>query len=174
MHIHPGHLWTNRHARSRAINQGTTSPRASPDIRKQKPILPTPLCPHFLDYGLVFLQYDRSGRSSGTAFIAFETNAEATRAKKQFDGILAKGNVFSFSLPPMLLGKKLTCFCLPLGQPMEIVFDTLPPRNPRRSASVPSTSSLLNRIQKPPLVDRLSRDDSSIKAPSGPYVSSRS
>ncbi|EDR08195.1 uncharacterized protein LACBIDRAFT_297588 [Laccaria bicolor S238N-H82] len=90
------------------------------------------------------IRYDRSGRSSGTAFIAFETNAEATRAKKQFDGILAK------------------------GQPMEIVFDALPPRNPRRSASVPSTSSLLNRIQKPPLVDRLSRDDSSIKTPSGP------
>lgn len=37
-------------------------------------------------------KYDRSGRSSGTAIIAFETTAEATRAKKQFDGILAKGN----------------------------------------------------------------------------------
>ena len=44
------------------------------------------------------LKYDRSGRSSGVAIIAFETPAEATRAKKQFDGILAKGNVF-FPLP---------------------------------------------------------------------------
>ncbi|KAF8814982.1 hypothetical protein BYT27DRAFT_7081044 [Phlegmacium glaucopus] len=90
------------------------------------------------------LRYDRSGRSSGSAIIAFETAAEAIRAKKQFDGILAK------------------------GQPMAITFDTMPPRAPRRSASVPSTASLLNRIQKPPLAERLSRDDSTIKAPSGP------
>lgn len=48
----------------------------------------------------------------------------------------------------------------------------MPPRAPRRSASVPTSASLLNRIQKPPLADRLSRDDSTIKAPSGPYVHS--
>lgn len=91
------------------------------------------------------LRYDRSGRSSGSAIIAFETTAEAIRAKKQFDGILAK------------------------GQPMSITFDTMPPRAPRRSASVPpAAASLLNRIQKPPLAERLSRDDSTIKAPSGP------
>jgi hypothetical protein len=54
---------------------------------------------------------------------------------------------------------------------MSIAFDTMPPRAPRRSASAP-TASLLNRIQKPPLVERLSRDDSTIKAPSGPYVHS--
>jgi THO complex subunit 4 len=90
------------------------------------------------------LRYDRSGRSSGSAIIAFETVAEAIRAKKQFDGILAK------------------------GQPMSIDFDTMPPRAPRRSASVPTSASLLNRIQKPPLVERLSQDDSIIKAPSGP------
>ena len=53
---------------------------------------------------------------------------------------------------------------------MSIDFDTMPPRAPRRSASVPTSASLLNRIQKPPLVERLSRDDSIIKAPSGPYV----
>jgi len=64
--------------------------------------------------------------------------------KKQFDGILAK------------------------GQPISIDFDTMPPRAPRRSASVPTSTSLLNRIQKAPLADRLSRDDSVIKAPSGP------
>lgn len=91
----------------------------------------------------VIFKYDRSGRSSGTAIISFETSTEATRAKKQFDGILAR------------------------GQPMSIEFDSMPPRQPRvRSASVPT--SLINRIQKPPLLDRLSRDDSSVKTPSGP------
>lgn len=53
---------------------------------------------------------------------------------------------------------------------MSIDFDTMPPRAPRRSASVPTSASLLNRIQKPPLVERLSQDNSTIKAPSGPYV----
>ncbi|KAF9458992.1 hypothetical protein BDZ94DRAFT_1291802 [Collybia nuda] len=86
------------------------------------------------------IRYDRSGRSSGTAIIAFETPAEATRAKKQFNGILAK------------------------GQPMSIEFDT-PPPHARRSASAPV---LLNRIQKLPLLDRLSRDDVHVKTPSGP------
>ncbi|KAK2461220.1 hypothetical protein APHAL10511_006747 [Amanita phalloides] len=88
------------------------------------------------------IRYDRSGRSSGTAIISFETAAEATRAKKQFDGILAK------------------------GQPMSIVYDTAPPRLPKRSTSAPQ--SLLNRIQKPPLLDRLSRDDTTVKTPSAP------
>ena len=64
----------------------------------------------------------------------------------------------------------LTPLFLLVGQPMSITFDKMPPRAPRRSASVPTTASLLNRIQKPPLVERLSRDDSTIKAPSGPYV----
>jgi len=87
------------------------------------------------------IRYDRSGRSTGVAIISFETPTEATRAKKQFDGILAK------------------------GQPMSITYDTMPPRNPRRAASAPS---LINRIQKPPLLDRLSRDDAQIKTPSAP------
>ena len=72
-------------------------------------------------------------------------------------------NLFDTTLPPYL------------GQPMSIDFDTVPPRAPRaprRSASVPTSASLLNRIQKPPLAERLSRDDSTIKAPSGPYVHS--
>jgi THO complex subunit 4 len=87
------------------------------------------------------IRYDRSGRSSGVAIISFETPAEATRAKKQFDGILAK------------------------GQPMSITYDFGPPRMARRVVSAPG--SLLNRIQKPPLADRLSLDDSSIEgAPS--------
>jgi THO complex subunit 4 len=38
-----------------------------------------------------FLKYDRSGRSSGVAVVSFETPLQATRAKRQFDGKLAKG-----------------------------------------------------------------------------------
>ncbi|KAH9478311.1 THO complex subunit 4 [Psilocybe cubensis] len=95
------------------------------------------------------LRYDRSGRSSGTAIISFETALEATRAKKQFDGYLAK------------------------GQPMSIAFDTTPPprapRASRRAVSAPTTKSLLNRIEKPPLAERLApADDSAIKTPSAP------
>lgn len=80
-------------------------------------------------------------------------------------------------LLPTFLGASSTFFLTPpflpyLGQPMSIDFDMMPPRAPRRSAIVPTSASLLNRIQKPPLVERLSRDDSTIKAPSGPYVHS--
>ncbi|KAJ7468016.1 hypothetical protein FB451DRAFT_1257785 [Mycena latifolia] len=88
------------------------------------------------------IRYDRSGRSSGTAIVSFETPTEAARAKKQFDGILAK------------------------SQPMTIVFDASAPRG--RSSSAPTTSSLLNRIQKAPLLTRLSKDDSALRAPSAP------
>ncbi|KAJ7689410.1 hypothetical protein B0H17DRAFT_1202303 [Mycena rosella] len=90
------------------------------------------------------LKYDRSGRSSGTATVSFETPAEAARAKKQFDGILAK------------------------GQPMAIVFDITAPRGRSSSAPTTTTASLLNRIQKAPLLTRLSKDDTAIRAPSAP------
>ncbi|RDX47282.1 RNA-binding domain-containing protein [Lentinus brumalis] len=85
------------------------------------------------------IRYDRSGRSSGVAIVTFETPAEATRAKKQFDGILCK------------------------NQPMSIAYDTAPP--PRRSASTPS---LLNRIEKPPLLERLSKTEPKARQNSAP------
>ncbi|KAK0203573.1 hypothetical protein DFS33DRAFT_1474777 [Desarmillaria ectypa] len=91
------------------------------------------------------LRYDRSGRSTGTAFISFETPEEATIAKKTFDGKDAR------------------------GASMSITFDTLPPRNPRRATSAPTTSTLLNRIQKPPLLDRLGLDGPNPKK-AGPCV----
>ncbi|TBU26955.1 hypothetical protein BD311DRAFT_410444 [Dichomitus squalens] len=89
------------------------------------------------------IRYDRSGRSSGVAVITFETPAEATRAKKQFDGILAK------------------------NQPMSIAYDTAPPpgKNTRRNASTPS---LINRIEKPPLLDRLSKTDTNSRPAPAP------
>ncbi|KAG2064348.1 hypothetical protein BDR04DRAFT_1137409 [Suillus decipiens] len=68
------------------------------------------------------IRYDRSGRSSGVAVVSFETPLQATRAKRQFEGKLAK------------------------GQPMEIAFDVAPSR----------TTSLLSRIERPSLAERLS------------------
>lgn len=53
-----------------------------------------------------------------------------------------------------------------LGQPMTIAYEM---KQPRRAVSAPH-SSLINRIQKPPLADRLSSDDSQIRDSSGPYV----
>ncbi|KAA1472440.1 hypothetical protein DENSPDRAFT_859454 [Dentipellis sp. KUC8613] len=93
------------------------------------------------------IRYDRSGRSSGVAIITFETQAEAIRAKNQRHGVLAK------------------------GQPMDIAFDNSPPpRQPRHSAP----GSLINRIQKAPLIERLgqrsSRDGTSRKATRGGAV----
>jgi len=75
-----------------------------------------------------FIRYDRSGRSSGVAIITFETPTEAKLAKRQLDGVLAK------------------------GQPIAIQFDQ---SIPRRASAPPS--SLLSRIQKPPLLNRLDR-----------------
>jgi len=52
---------------------------------------------------------------------------------------------------------------------MQIAFDTFqPPRAPRRAVSAPTTASLINRIEKPPLVERISHDDSGMKVPSAP------
>ncbi|KAH8101134.1 hypothetical protein BXZ70DRAFT_110796 [Cristinia sonorae] len=79
-----------------------------------------------------YIRYDPSGRSTGVAIISYETPEEAEQAKIEFDGKLAK------------------------GQAMMIEFHAGPPARPqgqpRRVASEPS---LLNRIQKPPLLDRL-------------------
>ncbi|KIK68692.1 hypothetical protein GYMLUDRAFT_36179 [Collybiopsis luxurians FD-317 M1] len=88
------------------------------------------------------IRYDRSGRSLGTALVFYETTAEAAKAKKTYDGVLAK------------------------GQPMTITYDTTVPRQSRRAVSAPH--SLINRIQKPALADRLSSDDSQIRDSSGP------
>ncbi|KAF9043514.1 hypothetical protein BDZ89DRAFT_1128220 [Hymenopellis radicata] len=86
------------------------------------------------------IRYDRSGRSTGTAVISFETAAEATKAQQQFDGLSAK------------------------GQPMSISYHTVA----RRSVSAPTTSTLLNRIQKQPLLNRLGVDEPASKAKPGP------
>jgi THO complex subunit 4 len=42
---------------------------------------------------------------------------------------------------------------------MTVVYDAM---QIKRVASAPSTASLLNRVQKPPLLERLSKDDTSL------------
>lgn len=37
------------------------------------------------------LQYDRSGRSTGTAYVIYETAADAKRAIREYDGANANG-----------------------------------------------------------------------------------
>ncbi|EJC97716.1 uncharacterized protein FOMMEDRAFT_162739 [Fomitiporia mediterranea MF3/22] len=80
---------------------------------------------------MVIEHYDRSGRSTGVALLQFETPVEATRAKNQFNKILAK------------------------GQPMEVAYDTRPVK---RFGSDPK--ALLKRISKAPLHSRLTSDSS--------------
>jgi THO complex subunit 4 len=126
----------------------------------------------------IFEKYDRSGRSSGIAIISFESPMEATRAKRQFDGILAKGKH-----PACFLLTDLSSWCRAVecllsvwtGQPISIIYDNTPTpaaRGARRAASAPS--SLLQRIQKAPLLERLGQDDTSVKGYSEPYLSFRS
>jgi len=78
------------------------------------------------------IRYDRSGRSSGVAVVSYETAQEATAARSRFEGKLAK------------------------GQPMSIAFYNTPQHPRSRAGGAPS--SLLHRIQKPPLLDRLSNN----------------
>ncbi|KAI0729788.1 RNA-binding domain-containing protein [Fomitopsis betulina] len=77
------------------------------------------------------IRYDRSGRSSGVAIVSYETPEEAAAAKRQFDGKLAK------------------------GQPMAITYHQ--PAGPAaRTARRGAPTSLIQRIEKAPLLERLS------------------
>jgi hypothetical protein len=51
------------------------------------------MVPHVSWCILWTLQYDKSGRSTGEAIIAYETTAEATKAKQQLNGVKAKGDL---------------------------------------------------------------------------------
>lgn len=81
------------------------------------------------------IRYDRSGRSSGVAIVSYETLSEAARGKELFNGKTAK------------------------GQPMSIEFYNPPTSAPRPGRRGAAPASLIDRIQKPALLDRLSRND---------------
>jgi len=75
------------------------------------------------------LKYDRSGRSSGVAIITYETPEEASRAISRFNGATAN------------------------AQMMTVEYAPIPTKPKRRAVSAPT--SLIDRISKPPLLERL-------------------
>lgn len=79
-------------------------------------------------------QYDRSGRSTGTAFITYSTMGDAIAAKKKLDGQLAKGSLLSCmtSLMDRLL----------------MLFVTLQARNSPSSLKTPRSAHA--EVQNPP------------------------
>jgi len=81
------------------------------------------------------IRYDRSGRSSGVAIITYELPGEAARAITQYNGATAN------------------------GQMMTVEYDKPPPTRPKRRV-VSAPSSLINRIQKAPLLERLGNSTS--------------
>ncbi|CAE6533284.1 unnamed protein product [Rhizoctonia solani] len=100
------------------------------------------------------IRYDRSGRSTGVATVMFAHVREARLAQKQLDGVMAK------------------------GQAMVVKFDSPPPGSRPQSTGRNSTNTLLSRMEKKPLADRMSEGDTSKqntndKAAPGPARSAR-
>ncbi|KAG8716041.1 hypothetical protein FRC11_010767 [Ceratobasidium sp. 423] len=85
------------------------------------------------------IRYDRSGRSTGVATVVFAHTREAKLAQKQLDGVMAK------------------------GEAMVVKFDSPPPGSRPQPTGRNSTNTLLNRMEKKPLVDRMSEGDASKK-----------
>ncbi|KAG9126421.1 hypothetical protein FRC07_003481, partial [Ceratobasidium sp. 392] len=90
------------------------------------------------------IRYDRSGRSTGVATVQFVHARDAKLAQKQLDGVLAKGEAMSIKL------------------------DIAPPPRSRGGDGRTSTNTLLNRMDKKPLADRLA--DSGSTKTSGDQV----
>ncbi|EJD39515.1 hypothetical protein AURDEDRAFT_116082 [Auricularia subglabra TFB-10046 SS5] len=96
-----------------------------------------------------FIRYDRSGRSTGVGVVIYTTADEAARAKAQMQGVILK------------------------GEPIDIKYEKFLPRTEKPGGRPLSSdpSSLLNRIGKPPLKDRITDGDAPMqtdKDSSGP------
>ncbi|CAE7211890.1 unnamed protein product [Rhizoctonia solani] len=85
------------------------------------------------------IRYDRSGRSTGVATVVFAHAREAKLAQKQLDGVMAK------------------------GEAMVVKLDSPPPGSRPQPAGRNSTNTLLSRMEKKPLVDRMSEGEASKK-----------
>jgi len=108
-------------------------------------------------------QYDRSGRSTGTAFITYSTMGEAIAARKNLDGQLAKGSFLSYM--SSLCGQTIYVVFYATGQELSIRFENIP-SGPRGGAKPSGRAhSLLERVQKPSLAARLSEAGSNTPSP---------
>ncbi|KIO31379.1 hypothetical protein M407DRAFT_241785 [Tulasnella calospora MUT 4182] len=112
------------------------------------------------------IRYDRSGRSTGFAFVTYENEEDAAVAQKELDGVLAKGEEIHV---------KLDHYYAPRGAKDKA-------NGPATSAKGGRGGSLLNRIEKDSLLNRLSdkssgKDASKAAAPktdrAGPARSER-
>ncbi|KAF8609604.1 RNA-binding domain-containing protein [Ceratobasidium sp. AG-I] len=86
------------------------------------------------------IRYDRSGRSTGVATVLFTNARDAKVAQRQLDGVLAK------------------------GEAMSIKIDSAPSAGPRAGGGRVSSNTLLNRMGKKPLADRLAEGETSKSA----------
>ncbi|CAE6429192.1 unnamed protein product [Rhizoctonia solani] len=77
------------------------------------------------------IRYDRSGRSTGVANVTFTHARDAKLAQKQLDGVMAK------------------------GEAMVVKLDSPPPGSRHQPTGRNATNTLLSRMEKKPLVDRL-------------------
>ncbi|KAJ1311223.1 hypothetical protein OPQ81_009723 [Rhizoctonia solani] len=85
------------------------------------------------------IRYDRSGRSTGVATVVFTHARDANLAQKRLDGVMAK------------------------GEAMVVKLDSAPPGSRPQLTGRNSTNTLLSRMDKKPLVDRMSEGDASKK-----------
>ncbi|KAG9027729.1 hypothetical protein FRB95_007426 [Tulasnella sp. JGI-2019a] len=92
------------------------------------------------------IRYDRSGRSTGFAFVNYESQENANLAKRELDGVIAK------------------------GEPIRIVIESFIPRNPAPKDDDASSStraghtSLKDRLGRTPLIHRLTDDGNATSA----------
>ena len=146
-----GDIWPNWNAGPRANDQSTDPFECLQCFQRMS----------FIDLLIfrcsVITQYDKSGRSTGIAYVTYETQDEAVRAKKTFDGKIAKG-IFESTLMVFLSRDSSDAPCFFSGEKMSISFDTRRPRPPNAGRSVSAPVSLMDRIQKPPLLQRLAGD----------------
>jgi len=90
--------------------------------------------------GPLLHQYDRSGRSTGTAWIHFIKPSDAELAKARLNGVSAK------------------------GQPMKIEIEAARPRDAARVGPGGARGKLISRIGSLPLLDRIKSPTGDISA----------
>ena len=144
-------------------------------LRNETPIRPSFALLHGPTWPFNSTQ-SRASNSMTAAAVRQASPSSPSRPRRRRRG---RRNSLMGSWPKVTLALLLRCGHSPhrsvdvgymrLDQPMSIAYDTAPPpgKGTRRNASSPS---LLNRIEKPPLLDRLSKTDIKSKPAPAPYV----